>query len=53
VSQFPIQFTKPPRRGEPFKVAPRPETPTTDHEETSWIPLLWVLAWYTGYMAGR
>ncbi len=30
MSQFPIQFTKPLRRGEPFKMRPRIETPTTD-----------------------
>ena len=54
MSQFPIQFTKSlPRRGEPFKMAPRPDTPTTDHVETSWIPLIYALAWYQGYMAGR
>ncbi len=51
MSQFPIQFSKPLRRGEPFKMAPRPETPTTDHVEASWMPLLYALAWYQGYMA--
>ena len=51
-----LQFTKPPRRGEPFKKAPRPETPTTDHEDadgSTWVAVLCALAWYKGYMAGR
>jgi hypothetical protein len=52
--QFPIQFTKPLRRGEPFKRSPCPEIPTTDQAEADWSALaavLYALAWYNGYMA--
>ncbi len=54
--QFPIQFSKPLRRGKPFKMAPRPETPTTDCVEagsSTWVTALCALVWYQGYMAGR